>query len=150
MAKYLLVAHQTADSPELVERVREIVATDPVAEFVLLVPATPPGHLLVWEEGETREIAGRRADAAAARLKETGARLTAARVGDGSPFAAIADELGQSPDYDAIVISTLPPGVSRWLGMDLPARVAREFSIKVIHVEAQPQVSEGARPITGR
>jgi len=27
--------------------------------------------------------------------------------------------------YEAIVLSTLPPGVSRWLRMDLPSRVAR-------------------------
>jgi len=149
MARYLLVAHQTAESPALVERVLEMVATDPAAQFVLLVPATPVSHLLLWEEGETWEVARRRADTAVARLQEAGADLVAARVGDGSPLQAISDELRQYPDYDAIVISTLPPGLSRWLGMDLPGRVAREFSIKVIHVEAQLTTSERTRPVTG-
>jgi hypothetical protein len=71
--------------------------------------------------------------------------VVAARVGDGSPLQAIADELTQHPGYDAILISTLPPGMSRWLRMDLPRRVARQFSIKVIHVVAQPRVSDAGR-----
>jgi hypothetical protein len=62
MARYLIVAHQTAGSPELLERVRALAAADPEAEFTLLVPATPTGHLLHnWEEGEARQLARRRA-----------------------------------------------------------------------------------------
>jgi len=146
VSRYLLVAHQTAGSPEVVQRVREIVATDPAAEFVVLVPATPVSHLLLWEEGETLEIARRRAETAMARLREVTARVVAARVGDGSPLQAIADELTQHPGYDAILVSTLPQGMSRWLGMDLPHRVAGQFSIKVIYVVAQPTVGDAARP----
>jgi len=140
-----VVAHQTAGSPEVVERVREIASTDPAAEFVLLVPATPVSHLLLWEEGETLKIARRRAETAKARLQAVTTQAVAARVGDGSPLQAIADELTQHPGYDAILISTLPPGMSRWLRMDLPRRVARQFSIKVIHVVAQPTVSDAGR-----
>ena len=146
MSRYLVVAHQTAGSPEMVECVHEIVASDPAAEFVLLVPATPVSHLLLWEEGETLEVAWRRAGIAMARLREAGVQVVAARVGDGSPLQAIADELTQYPGYDAIVISTLRPGVSRWLGMDLPGRVASEFSIRVIHVVAEPSAIDTARP----
>ncbi len=145
MSRYLVVAHQTAGSPEVVERVREIASTDPAAEFVLLVPATPVSHLLLWEEGETLKIARRRAETAKARLQAVTTQAVAARVGDGSPLQAIADELTQHPGYDAILISTLPPGMSRWLRMDLPRRVARQFSIKVIHVVAQPTVSDAGR-----
>ena len=145
MSRYLVVAHQTAESPEVVERVREIAGTDPAAEFVLRVPATPVSHLLLWEEGETLKIAQRRAEAARARLQEVTTQVVTARVGDGSPLQAIADELTQHPGYDAIPLSTLPPGMSRWLKMDLPRQVARQFSIKVIHVVAQPTVSDAAR-----
>src|SRR4029450_4517471 len=39
-----------------------LAAADPAAEFTLLVPATPTGHLLHnWEEGEARDLARRRA-----------------------------------------------------------------------------------------
>jgi hypothetical protein len=133
----------------LVERVLEIVASDPAAEFVLLVPATPVSHLLLWEEGETLEVARGRAETARARLREAGAQVVSARVGDGSPLQAIADELARYPEYDAIIISTLPPGVSRWLGLDLPGRVAREYSIRVIHVVAEPSVTGVVRPASG-
>ena len=62
MARILIVAHQTAGSPELLERVRALAADDPAADFTLLVPATPTGHLLHnWEEGEARQLARRRA-----------------------------------------------------------------------------------------
>ncbi len=41
MARYLVVAHRTAKSPELAAKLREIQAQDPEARFVLLVPAVP-------------------------------------------------------------------------------------------------------------
>ena len=46
MGLYLVVAHQTAASPELLEAVRKVMARELEAEFVLLVPATPVTHLL--------------------------------------------------------------------------------------------------------
>jgi hypothetical protein len=38
--RYLVVAHRTADSAELMDRLLALAAADPAAEFVLLVPAT--------------------------------------------------------------------------------------------------------------
>ena len=137
MAKYLLVAHQTAESPELLAAAHGLARDDPDAEFVLLVPATPVGTLLVWEEGATVEVARRRAASARARLEEHGLRVTDARTGDQDPMAAIADEMHAGERYDALVVSTLPAGVSRWLRMDLLSRVRRNFPRHhVIHVEA--------------
>ena len=73
MARYLIVAHQTACSPELLERVKSLAAADPAAEFTLLVPATPTGHLLHnWEEGEARQLARKRASEAMASLGAAG------------------------------------------------------------------------------
>ena len=46
MARYLVVAHQTVTSPELLKVVRGVRNQDAEAEFVLLVPATPVRHLL--------------------------------------------------------------------------------------------------------
>jgi hypothetical protein len=138
MARYLIVAHQTAGSPELLERVKALADDDPAAEFTLLVPATPTGHLLHnWEEGEARQLARRRAEEATRRLTGAGVPVAAARVGSHSPLEAVGDELQARPGYDRIVLSTFPPGVSRWLKGNLPAILQRRFRLPVDHVVAQ-------------
>jgi hypothetical protein len=137
MARYLIVAHQTAGSPELLERVRTLAGADPGAEFTLLVPATPTGHLLHnWEEGEARQLARKRAAEAMAGLTAAGIPVAAARVGSHSPLEAVGDELQARPGYDRIVLSTFPPGVSRWLKGNLPAILERRFRLPVDHVVA--------------
>ena len=111
MSNYLVVAHQTATSPELLRRASEIADRDSGALFTLLVPATPVVHLLTWEEGETQEVARLRAAEAKQRFESSALRVEAAKVGDASPMLAIEDELRKNPGkYDAIVLSTLPPG----------------------------------------
>ena len=48
MARYLVVAHQTVTSPELLKVVRGVRDQDAEAEFVLLVPATPVPDVGPW------------------------------------------------------------------------------------------------------
>jgi hypothetical protein len=143
MAAYLLVAHQTAESDELLAAARELHGQDPHARFTMLVPATPVDHLLVWEEGETRELARRAAETAAARLRSHGLEVVEATVGDPDPVHAIGDELRRRRHrYHAIVLSTLPAGVSRWLRMDAVSRVRRRYpKMRVVHVESRVPTS---------
>ncbi len=149
MARYLLVAHQTAQSDELIAAAADLARDDPLAEFVLLVPATPVGNLLVWEEGETMEVARRHAAAARERLEQRGLRIVEARPADPDPMAAIADEMHAGGRFAAIVVSTLPAGISRWLGMDVISRVRRNFPRhRVVHVTASRTVI--AEPPTAR
>jgi LmbE family N-acetylglucosaminyl deacetylase len=138
MARHLIVAHQTAGSPELVDRVRQLAERDPEAEFVLLVPATPTSHLLTWEEGEARQLAGLRAREASEALRAAGVEVVAARVGSHSPLEAVGDELRTEPGYAGIVLSTFPPGLSRWLKGDLPNQLRRRYRLPVEHVVAAP------------
>jgi hypothetical protein len=140
MARYLLVAHQTADSLELRSRVLDLVREDKAAEFVLLVPATPVGLLpAAGGEGRTAvQVARWRGARARTMLEEAGARVAAVRIGNYDPFVAVEEELHGS-NYDAVVISTLPPGLSRWLRLNLPSKVARRFpQLRLIQVTAQP------------
>jgi hypothetical protein len=146
MSRYLLVAHQTAESEELLSSARELARRDPGAEFVLLVPATPIGSLLVWEEGETADVASRRAASARARLERGRLRVVEARSGDQDPVAAIGDEIHAGRRYAAIVVSTLPAGISRWVRMDVVSRVERNYpGLAVIHVVAGSAAETGAR-----
>jgi hypothetical protein len=136
MSRYLVVTHQTALSPALQRRVSTLVAEDPAAEFVVLVPEAP-GPPLTWE-GETVDVAGQRAEAAKALLEEKAqARVVRTAVGPRDPLQAITDELRAQPGYDTLVICTLPPGVSRWLKLDLVHRAERKFGLRVIHVVAE-------------
>jgi hypothetical protein len=136
MSRYLVVTHQTALSPDLQSRVRALIALDPAAEFTVLVPEVP-GAPVTWE-GETVDAAGQRAEAAKALLEETaGARVVRTAVGAPDPLQAITDELVAQPGYDTLVICTLPPGISRWLKLDLVHRAERKFGLRVVHVVAE-------------
>jgi hypothetical protein len=138
MARYLVVAYQTAESQELLDQLSELFKDDPRAEFVLLVPATPVGYLLTWEEGEAMQLALHRAQTALATFRMLGIPMYESHIGDASPLKAIEDEL-QRRRYAAVVISTLPPGLSEWLKTDLPTQVAHQHPrLKVMHVVSQP------------
>jgi hypothetical protein len=140
MARYLLVAHQTAESQELREQVAALVQEDRGAEFVLLVPATPVGLLTaVGGEGRTAvQVARWRGARARSQLEEVGARVTAVRIGSYDPLVAVEEEL-RAGDYSTVVISTLPRGLSRWMRLDLPTKVGRRFpGVKLVHVTSQP------------
>src|SRR6185369_12863623 len=63
------------------------------------------------------------------------------------PLMAIADELREHPGYDAIVIGTLPLGVSRWMRSDLVSQARRQFAMPVYHVVALPRGTP--RPVEG-
>ena len=136
MSRYLVVTHQTALSPDLQRRVQALVAEDPAAEFAVLVPESP-GLTFTWE-GETVDVARQRAEAAKTLLEErVRARVYRTAVGVPEPLQAITDELLAHPGYDALVICTFPPRISRWLKLDLVHRAERKFGLRVIHVVAE-------------
>jgi len=143
VASYLVVANETAESKELLRAVAKINDSDPDAEFVLVIPATPL-NLLQQFEGtvkSARGLAAQRAQSTRRHMESLGIRVRSTRIGNWDPFIAIEDEL-VNDKYEAIVLSTLPPGASRWLRMDLPSRVARRHpEIKLVHVVSRPGAS---------
>ena len=46
--------------------------------------------------------------------------------------------------FDEIIVSTLPTGSSRWLGLDLPHRLEKLTSVPVRHVVSQSAARGGA------
>lgn len=141
MHRYLVVANQTLHSERLAAKIRECLAAGPCA-FHVLVPATHPRHQMVWTEGGDRAIAHRRLEEALVRLGELGAEADG-EVGDERPVDAIGDVLRRH-QFDEILLVTFPPGVSRWLGQDLPHRVQRAFGVPVTHLVASAPVLHGA------
>jgi hypothetical protein len=62
-------------------------------------------------------------------------------VGDPDPIVAVMD-IWDPMKYDEIIVSTLPTGSSRWLGLDLPHRLEKLTSVPVTHVISKPQTEE--------
>ena len=139
MRRYLVVANQTLGGEHLAEKVRACLAAGP-SRFHILVPATQPHDHAVWTEGEARALAQHQLELALERFRELGAEAEG-EVGDERPLQAIADAVEQQA-FDEIILSTLPPGLSRWLRQDLPHRVERTFEVTVTHVVAEPEASE--------
>jgi hypothetical protein len=59
-------------------------------------------------------------------------------VGDANPLLAVQDVMLRQ-DFDEIILSTLRPGLSRWLKLDLPDRLEAHVTIPVIHVLGEPE-----------
>ena len=135
MPRILILANQTASSPELTDAVREIIKKEAATEFVLLVPATPVEDLLDWQDGDSEAVAKRTAQTAREHLEGVGAKIIRTEVGDPSPVKAIEDELQRHEEtYHGILISTLPLQRSRWVALDQPRRIERRFKLPVTHV----------------
>jgi bacterioferritin (cytochrome b1) len=135
MTRYLVLANQTASSPELSAAIKQILLQDSDAEFVLLVPATPVEDLLEWQPDDSETVAKRTGEAAKAQLEAIGARVVRVEVGDPLPSKAIEEELGRQREaYGGVIISTLPIQRSRWLALDQPRRIERRFGLPVTHV----------------
>lgn len=135
--RILIVANQTASGAHLKQIVAERMAQGP-CRFVLLVPAAPPKGTWTFTDAEVVEAARERMEKALAGLKDLGAEIEG-RVEDGTPLDAVAAYLdsgryGDEQAFDEIILSTLPPGVSRWLKQDLPHRLERHHEIPVTHV----------------
>jgi hypothetical protein len=142
--RYLVVASQTAESPELISELKRLAADGP-SEFVLLVPASPPQHGLTWDEMQIKAAARTTAEQAQRRYQDEGLTVSFTIVGSGSPVLAIEDELESNPGaYSGIVLSTLPLGISRWLKLDVVSAVKQRTRLPVTHVISNVPVGRPA------
>jgi hypothetical protein len=139
-ANVLVVAHQTAATPALLEAVRARARSGP-ARFHLVVPRRPHGmDRLVDPQHSSEDEAGAALEAALPKLEEAAGAPVSGSIGDAEPLYAIQDaiNLGQ---YEEIIISTLPRRLSRWLRLDLVSKT-RALGLPVTHVE--PHAHEAA------
>src|SRR3989440_11108268 len=97
-------------------------------------------HKVVDPEDAGEDEAERVLRDALPKLSEAAGQEVTGDVGDAEPLMAIQDSVNLG-DYDEIIISTLPLGISRWLKLDLISK-ARALGLPVTHVLAESK--EGA------
>ena len=148
--RHLVVGNQTLHDEHLEAALRERAAVNG-ASFYLLVPAThsaelqsPPAASAEAAEPGSGDDVG--LAVARWRLRTTIDRLhdlgidAQGQVGHPDPFRAITRLLGER-SFDEIILSTLPPSLSRWLQVDLPTRVERRFHVPVTTIASDRVVT---------
>lgn len=135
MARYLVVANLTVGGKALHDLLAERTAA---ADRVhVLVPASPVADgFKAHAESEDVRAARERLDAALSTLGDLEVAEVTGSIGDLHALDAVGDCLRANADdpFDEIVISTLPPGPSRWLKLDLVNQVRRRHDQPVTHV----------------
>jgi hypothetical protein len=143
MSRILVVANKTLGSNDLLQSIRDRMTKGP-CEFTLLVPAIAWAHREHPVEALTRRItnmpvteeargttesdyehAQQRVEFGIEQLQRLGAQVDG-EVGNPNPVKAVEDAISRRK-YDEIILSTLPSGVGRWLGQDVPQKVKRKF-----------------------
>jgi len=119
----LVVANVTATSDELLATLRERSERG-ACRFTLLMPRSGV---------DAQEHLASALD----KMREAGLPKVTGHVGDPDPIVATM-ELWNPMEFDEIVVSTLPTGTSRWLGLDLPHRLEKLTSVPVHHVVSSP------------
>jgi hypothetical protein len=134
--RVLVVAHQTAATPRLLDEVRARAGRSPCT-FTLLVPRP------YWDP-ET-EAAAATLELAIPLLREAAGGQVEGTVGDNDPFVAVQQAVERG-GFDEIIISTLPARVSRWLRRDLPHRVeALGLPVTVVTAQQSERAVSDAR-----
>lgn len=134
MKHILVVANRTLGGEHLLDRLEQRVQDGDCAIHTL-VPASPDQQGWTHDEGVDRERARLRLELALERFAELGCEVTG-EVGDPRPVDAVTDVLHER-EFDEIIVSTLHRGASKWLGMDVVARIERAATVPVVHVEAE-------------
>ncbi|MFL5643489.1 MAG: hypothetical protein ACJ77V_09185 [Chloroflexota bacterium] len=134
MRSYLVVGNQTLAGPELTAAIAERIAGGDPTKFHVVVPATPVQEGFTWDEDKAYAAARDRLEAMVGHLQTMGAEATG-EVGHKDPVEAARDALRRHP-ADEVILSTLPPGISRWLGQDAPTRLKAAIPVPVVVVTA--------------
>ena len=135
MRRYLVVANQTLLGDPLLGQITERISAGP-CQFHVVVPATHVPGRAVWTEGHDRAVAEERLQQALERFRALGADVEG-EVGDARPIDALRDVMLHAPPFNEIILSTLPPGISRWLRQDLPHRIQRTWAVPLTVVVAR-------------
>ena len=133
MRRYLIVANRTLGGHHLIERIQHALSSGPCT-FYVVVPVTDRSA------ADTTTDAQHRLDAQLTRLAELGADATG-ELAHADPYDATMAALARR-DVDELIVCTLPPGLSRWLGTDLVGRLHRAVGLPITHIVAPAGMPE--------
>lgn len=132
MARILVVANKTAESPDLLEAMKQKGTEH---HYVLVVPASGGVLEKAADPDAARDHTQPHLDAALDRMRGEGFNVEGS-VGDTDPAAAVQDACNFG-EFDEIIVSTLPLRASKWMKMDLPSKAQRATGLPVTHVETK-------------
>jgi hypothetical protein len=137
MPRYLVIAHRTLGGQHLMDHVRALREAGP-CRFHLLVPVEHP--MGTWSDGQVQAAAKRTLQEGLDAFHDE--RIIAdGEIGDANPVYAAGVVIRREGEdaFTGIVLSTLPAGPSRWLHLDVPSRMRKEFpKLEVTHLVAEP------------
>jgi hypothetical protein len=148
MGSFLVVANQTSGGEALGTHLRRVIASDPDARFVVLVPMSTPapvdlgGAMGVMSgiavldpavQDQLRDVARERLGKILTWFHDAGVEAEGSVVGD--PMSAMEAAVAAQP-FDEIIVSTPPARFSQWLRRDLVRRATRRFDIPITTVMA--------------
>lgn len=148
--RYLIVANQTLGGVALDRVIQQRIGAGPCTFHIVIPMIAPELETVAWGAAEigfvipmpdadavdqARRRSEHRLDAIITRIEALGGTATG-EVGDTDPLEAVRSALSRS-EFDEIIVSTLPAGISRWLRMDLPSRIDRMTDVPTTVVEAE-------------
>jgi len=116
--RVLVVGNRSLGGEALMAAIQERIDRHPKVRFHVVVPLPSGGDLTAARE---------RLETQLGLIDDLGAPASG-EIGDADPVAAIEFSLRREPAA-GVIISTLPPGRSRWLRSNVPAGVARRVGI---------------------
>jgi len=127
----LVLANQTAASPELTKHLEGLASESP-HRFIVVVPQPHTGGHAV---AEARARLKRLLDS----LRKAGI-VAAGMIGDPDPYTAAMNAL-QYFHISSVVVSTLPEGSSLWVADKLVERIEGQTNKPVEHIESSPETA---------
>jgi hypothetical protein len=134
MRSCLIVANQTLPGEALAAAIEARLADGPMRAYVV-VPLQRVGSRFSSNEAGTQTAARGRLDDVLGRLRALGVDADG-EIGDSDPVQAVRDAI-RGREVDEVIVSTLPRGISRWLGEDVPSRMSVAVSVPIT-VVTQP------------
>jgi hypothetical protein len=145
LKRVVLVANETVAARGVRDRIKELVGGENAEVFVVAPALTKTRFQQVTGAVDEAIVEARkRLDSSIRALRESGIPASG-DVGESDPNLALEDALRRFP-ADEVVISTHPPGRSRWLEQDVVEMARVESGVPVTHVVVDMQ--QGGAEVT--